>query len=409
MASRTACFWHHALVSLLAIFSTAAQALTPSQVFKSVKDSVVVIQTLDAGGNEIAMGSGVLLPSGSVATNCHVIKNGTAFKVGRGTRFVDAIVYAGNNDKDICLLKTNGISGTPAVFGKAANLIIGEVVYAIGAPQGLELSLSNGIVSQLRSGSPPLIQTTAAISPGSSGGGLFDSQARLVGLTTAHIKGGQNLNFAVPVEWLTQLELATEQLRKRNLEQKTSQDIQRAQRIEAMSANVRSSLHRALADTAVTRTAFRDPADEAAWLTEMSRRLAMRMPDETERIEFLNTLHWESSRAGVDPQLMLGLIQTVSDFQKYAVSPVGARGYTQVMPFWVKAIGSPTHNLFQLRTNLRYGALILRHYIDIENGDLFRALGRYNGSPGQSEFPSSVVGAWKRHWDYSVGKHDNER
>lgn len=172
------------------------------------------------------------------------------------------------------------------------------------------------------------------------------------------------------------------------------------QREEAMSANVRSSLQRALADTAVTRTAFRNPADEAAWLKEMSRRLAQRMPDEAERLEFLTTLHWEASRAGVDPQLMLGLIQVESGFRKYAVSPVGARGYTQVMPFWTKAIGSPDHNLFQLRTNLRYGAVILRHYIDIEHGDLYRALGRYNGSLGQPEYPTLVVNAWKRHWDY---------
>lgn len=170
---------------------------------------------------------------------------------------------------------------------------------------------------------------------------------------------------------------------------------------EALSANVRASLQRALADTAVTRTAFRNAADEAAWLADMSRRLAKRMPDEAERLEFLTTLHWEASRAGVDPQLMLGLIQVESGFRKYAVSPVGARGYTQVMPFWVKTIGSPDHNLFHLRTNLRYGAIILRHYIDIERGDLFRALGRYNGSLGRPEYPSLVVGAWKRHWDYT--------
>jgi len=174
-----------------------------------------------------------------------------------------------------------------------------------------------------------------------------------------------------------------------------------AQREEALSANVRASLQRGLADTAVTRTAYSNPADEQAWLKEMSRRLAKRMPNEAERLEFLTTLHWEASRAGVDPQLMLGLIQVESGFRKYAVSSVGARGYTQVMPFWVKAIGSPDHNLFQLRTNLRYGALILRHYIDIERGDLFRALGRYNGSLGRAEYPNLVVGAWKRHWDYT--------
>ncbi len=172
------------------------------------------------------------------------------------------------------------------------------------------------------------------------------------------------------------------------------------QREEAMSANVRASMQRAAADTAVTRTAFFNQDDEEAWLKDMSRRLTKRIPDETERLEFLTTLHWEASRAGVDPQLMLGLIQVESGFRKYAVSPVGARGYTQVMPFWLKAIGSPEHNLFQLRTNLRYGALILRHYIDIERGDLYRALGRYNGSLGQPQYPNLVVGAWKRHWDY---------
>ena len=102
---------------------------------------------------------------------------------------------------------------------------------------------------------------------------------------------------------------------------------------------------------------------------------------------------------------MLGLSQVESGFRKYAVSPVGARGYTQVMPFWAKAIGSPDHNLFQLRTNLRYGALILRHYIDSERGDLFRALGRYNGSLGRPEYPNLVVGAWTRRWVYAPRPH----
>jgi soluble lytic murein transglycosylase-like protein len=174
-----------------------------------------------------------------------------------------------------------------------------------------------------------------------------------------------------------------------------------AQREEKLSASMRASLQRSLADNAVSRTAFRNPADEAAWLGEMSRRLAKRMPDESERLEFLTTLHWEASRAGIDPQLLLGLIQVESGFRKYAVSPVGARGYTQVMPFWIKLIGSPDQDLFQLRTNLRYGAVILRHYIDIERGDLYRALGRYNGSLGQPDYPYLVVNAWKRNWDYT--------
>lgn len=174
------------------------------------------------------------------------------------------------------------------------------------------------------------------------------------------------------------------------------------QQYEPMSAAARSVLSKALADVAVTDISVLKSADSQAWIAEMSRRLAKRMPDEAVRLEFLQTLYYEANRAGVDPELMLGLIQVESGFKKYAVSVVGARGYTQVMPFWLKVIGTPEHNLFNLRTNLRYGALILRHYIDIERGDLYRALGRYNGSLGKPEYPTLVVNAWKKHWVYSA-------
>jgi soluble lytic murein transglycosylase-like protein len=109
-------------------------------------------------------------------------------------------------------------------------------------------------------------------------------------------------------------------------------------------------------------------------------------------------VHYEATRAGLDPQLVLGLIEVESGFKKYAVSRVGARGYMQVMPFWVKYIGANDHNLFHLRTNLRYGCTILRHYVDIEKGDLYRALGRYNGSLGRPEYPNLVRAAWHNHW-----------
>ena len=178
---------------------------------------------------------------------------------------------------------------------------------------------------------------------------------------------------------------------------------------ETISANERSSLQRGLAGTAASRTSFSSADDEAAWLNEMSRRLTRYMPDEAARLEFLTTLHWEASHAGVDPQLMLALIQVKSGFNKYLVSPDGARGYMQVMPFWVMAIGKPDHNLFQLRTNLRYGALILSHHINAEKGDLYRALRRYEGSRGRSDFPKLVIGTWKKDWDYSPAKRIAER
>jgi len=124
------------------------------------------------------------------------------------------------------------------------------------------------------------------------------------------------------------------------------------------------------------------------------------MPNRLARDEFLVTVHYEAKRAGLDPQLVLGVIQVESAFRKYAVSKAGARGYMQVMPFWVKLIGERHHNLFHLRTNLRYGCMILRHYLDIEKGNLYRALGRYNGSLGQPEYPNMVVRAWQTDWHY---------
>ncbi|MGC2166721.1 MAG: lytic transglycosylase domain-containing protein, partial [Gallionella sp.] len=114
--------------------------------------------------------------------------------------------------------------------------------------------------------------------------------------------------------------------------------------------------------------------------------------------DLLKTVHYEATRAGLDPQLVLGLIEVESGFNKYAVSRVGARGYMQVMPFWVEQIGTPDHNLFEPRINLRYGCTILRHYLDIERGNLYRALGRYNGSLGRSKYPNLVRAAWRNHW-----------
>ncbi len=180
-------------------------ALTSGQVFDKVKDAVVVVRTIDAKGKMNAQGSGVLLSSGRVATNCHVVEGGAFYQVGRGNKFIPATLYAKDGDKDICLLDAKGIEGKPVQLGKAVSLKVGDPVYAIGAPQGLELSLSDGIVAQLRGGPPPLIQTTASISPGSSGGGLFDREGRLVGLTTLYLEGGQNLNFAMPVEWISEI------------------------------------------------------------------------------------------------------------------------------------------------------------------------------------------------------------
>jgi soluble lytic murein transglycosylase-like protein len=173
-----------------------------------------------------------------------------------------------------------------------------------------------------------------------------------------------------------------------------------AQKYEPLAASVQAALHAAVSDRATPEPRFDSINEKIDWLTEMSRRLERRMPDRDARLEFLKAVRYEAQRAGLDPQLVLGLIQVESGFRKHAVSVAGARGYMQVMPFWVKLIGSTDNNLFHLRTNLRYGCTILRHYLDIENGDLFRALGRYNGSLGRPEYPNIVRAAWEKHWSW---------
>lgn len=173
-----------------------------------------------------------------------------------------------------------------------------------------------------------------------------------------------------------------------------------AQVEEQLAPSVVTVLSQAISDSPVP-ARYADGLQVRTWLRAMSPRLAARFPDANERNEFLATVHYEATRAGLDPQLVLSVIQHESGFKKYAVSPVGARGYLQVMPFWTKLIGSREHNLFHLRTNLRYGCVILRHYLDIERGDLFRALGRYNGSLGRPEYPDAVLANLTRYWQYA--------
>lgn len=176
------------------------------------------------------------------------------------------------------------------------------------------------------------------------------------------------------------------------------------QQYEPLAASVQAALHAAVADQAPLDPSFQRSPERARWLAEMSQRLARRIPDETARSELLRAVHYEATRAGLDPQLVLGLVQVESGFRTYAISEASARGLMQVMPFWVRQIGTPSHNLFDMYTNLRYGCTILRHYLDIEQGDLYRALGRYNGSLGQPEYPNMVLAAWKVQWNWRPGQ-----
>lgn len=171
---------------------------------------------------------------------------------------------------------------------------------------------------------------------------------------------------------------------------------------EQLTASTQTVAFHGISDQAVSYTEYAAVADNIAWLVSMSRRLEKYIPDSLEREEFLRTVFYEATRAGLDPQIVLSVIQVESGFKKYAVSHAGARGYMQVMPFWVGVIGHQDHNLFHLRVNLRYGCTILRHYLDQEKGDYFRALGRYNGSLDEAAYPQLIFNKWQSTWRYTT-------
>jgi len=172
-----------------------------------------------------------------------------------------------------------------------------------------------------------------------------------------------------------------------------------AQQYEVLSASVRATLASAVNDRASVD--WKD-LDTRAWVRAMTRRVLKHFPDEESARQFLALVRYESMRAGLDPHLVLAVIDVESHFRKYAVSRAGARGLMQVMPFWIDQLGDRSHNLFHERINLRYGCVILRHYLDRERGNMSNALARYNGSLGQPQYPQKVLRAWKERWTLSV-------
>jgi soluble lytic murein transglycosylase-like protein len=169
---------------------------------------------------------------------------------------------------------------------------------------------------------------------------------------------------------------------------------------EPLADSVRTALSASVANSAPPKPSFSTIDERLAylrWLGAMSDKLKPRKAERQTRIEFLETLWYESKRASLQPELVLGLVQVESGFRKYAISSAGARGYMQVMPFWVRLIGDgDASRLFHMQTNLRFGCVILRHYLELEGGDLYMALGRYNGSRGRPEYPNAVLGARKQ-------------
>ena len=168
--------------------------------------------------------------------------------------------------------------------------------------------------------------------------------------------------------------------------------------VAAMAESPDPELREALRAAANDAPSFADRFDAEVWLTDMSRRLERQVEDPEERIELLTLVHMEAARVELPPELILAVIEVESNFDRYAVSVAGALGLMQIMPFWKDEIGRPNDNLLHTNTNLRYGCTILKHYYDKENGDLRRALGRYNGSLGKRKYPNKVIDKLTRKW-----------
>ena len=143
---------------------------------------------------------------------------------------------------------------------------------------------------------------------------------------------------------------------------------------------------------------FPDRFDAQVWLIDMSSRLERQVESPQERVEILKRVHYEATRVDVAPELVLAVIDVESNFDRYAISVAGARGLMQIMPFWLDEIGRPSDNLLHIDTNLRFGCTILKYYLDIEEGDLQRALGRYNGSLGGRNYPDRVLDKLRKKW-----------
>lgn len=368
----------------------------------------MVFAAADGSRKTVFQGSGVSVGGDKVITNCHVVlgKNGTPREkseqivVLQGNRKIKARLLAANREYDTCLLSVSGLSIPAASIADTSDLRVGQRVYAIGAPSGLELTLTEGLLSAFRlMGKSRVIQTSAAISPGSSGGGLFDERGDLIGITSFGLKSGASLNFAYMPDAIFGL---------------LRFSLGGSKEKPAMSDSVQPALPKPLSDRVPPKSSFRDSTAAIDWLVDMSRRIEKRLPDREARFEFLRSLHYEATRAGLDPQLVLALIDAVSDFKKYAVSPNGARGLMSVRPEWTSLVGGDDDNLFHLRTNLRYGCTILRHYLDIEHGDLFRALARYElaikNGPGSEirgdpnpQFSNAIRANWHINWSYTRG------
>lgn len=367
-----------AFLFALSTVSHAQAALTPSEIFENVSGSVVVVHVMGPKHVRIGQGSGVVVAPDRVITNCHVAYAGKELRIQNADGSSSAIVVAQDRRHDLCLLAAKTRTSPPVSIQSNSDLRIGQKVIAIGSPQGLTNTLSDGLLSGLRDDEgTTLLQVTSPIAPGSSGGGLFNDNGDLIGVTSFKIAADGALNFAYPASLVRGL-LA---------------DTVGANEFGEYKVILRISRNGPSFDTADRRIQYQ------VWQEEMSNRLKSTIANASIRLKLIEAVYYEAIRAGLDPGLVLGMIDVHSHFQPTYQADDGRIGYMGVPPLWTILVGDgDPSKLYDGRVNLRYGCSILRHYIEKENGNLFLALARYAGkTPSEALYPNQVLEAWKKY------------
>lgn len=359
-----------AVVLAALIVPVSAFSLSPNEVFRIAAPSVVSVVSVKSS-QEVSLGSGVVIRANVVATNCHVVDSASKLVVKQEGDLLEASILAEDQNRDLCLLKILSDRLKPATIADLKPPQPGDRVYAIGSPRGLEKTISEGLIGGIRlTENGQIIQTSAAISQGSSGGGLFDAGGLLVGLTTFSYRDSQNLNFAIPASAVRNLLDDTDRKSGNLIPEETGERL------------LKDSVVSALASAAPPVPEFSSVESRLAylkWINSASDRLKPRIVDVQTRVDFLQTVYYESARAGLDVGLVLGLIETSSGFRKFEINSTGARGYMQVATVWPKKIGDgDVGKLFHAQTNLRYGCVLLRHFLDLSGGDVRYALIKYH-------------------------------
>lgn len=350
--------WVAASVLFLGV---SAQALEPREVFlKAAPSMVTVAGKLNEG--RFTTGNGVALRADMVLTDCRALAPAPLVTVRSDERVYTARLVAEDRLHNLCLLKVVNAKLRSATLATRAQVVPGDRIFAIESPNGDERTLSEGIVNGLRKfPDGEFIQTSAGISKGAYGVGLFNAEGELIGLSASYALGqDDNIKFAWRIDFAVALLAKTEQS-----ENATAQ-VATPQRTFASSEEERQAYLR--------------------WRSASSERLKSRQPEQAARLAFLEALWFESRRAGLEPALVLAIVDTMSGFRKYTVNANGAVGFMQVAPAWARIIGDgDVARLFHTQANLRFGCTIVRHYLDESDGDLFTALVRYYGQSQTKE------------------------